>query len=139
MIVPHDLDTLTLTFPTFSDERGLLSVAEGAGGVSFTPEGLPFIPQRVFWLYNIPTEKERGGHAHRSCWEALVALQGSVEVTLRSATAERTFLLNSPTKGILIPPAIWCDLKHFSSDCICLCMASEPYDATGYITEFKTE
>lgn len=133
MIVPHDLDTLTFSIPTFRDERGTLSVVDGLA------DELPFVPQRVFWIYNLPADSQRGGHAHRSCWEALIAIQGSVEVTLRSATAERSFVLDSPTQGVLIPPAVWCDLKHFTPNSICLCLASEAYDASGYITEFRTE
>lgn len=132
MITPHNLEQLLLTFPTFTDHRGSLTVADSIAAM------LPFVPQRIFWIHGIPSKAQRGGHAHRTCWELLVALHGSLSVTLKSSTHERTFVLDNPAQGLLIPPGVWCTLHHFSDQSLCLCMASEPYCKEGYITEFHT-
>lgn len=130
MIVAHNLEELLFHFPTLTDERGSLTVAEQ------TPSSLPFSPQRVFWIYDLAQSSERGGHAHRTCWEMLVAVSGRFSVTLKSSTCERTFTLHTPQQGLLIPPGVWCTLHDFSPQSVCLCMASEPYEEAGYIKEF---
>src|SRR5206468_1316023 len=52
------------------DLRGSVSVAEFAD--------LPFVPQRAFTVYGVPSESVRGAHAHRECAQLLVCVAGSV-------------------------------------------------------------
>lgn len=142
-------DDLLFRFSTHVDVRGTLVVAP-----SLQEPALPFMAKRVFWITHIPTGAERGGHAHRTCHEALVAVQGSCCITLLSpsikhnqeevvsnaspegttmAFEQRDYELSSPDVALHIPPMVWCRLHSFSPDCALLCFASEVYNESGYI------
>lgn len=98
---------------------------------------VPFLPQRVFYLYDIPGGASRGAHAHRSCHQFLVAASGSFEVLLDDGKTQRIVLLNRPYMGLHIPPLIWAQEINFSSGAVCLVLASEKYDAGDYIRDYS--
>src|SRR5215216_1796974 len=79
--------------PTISDERGSLAVAELGGA-------LPFSAARAFVVYDLPGAIARGGHAHRSCEQFLVAVAGSVVVTVDDGRERHEHLLDSPSVGL---------------------------------------
>ncbi|MBR1889832.1 MAG: FdtA/QdtA family cupin domain-containing protein [Alloprevotella sp.] len=112
------------------DSRGHLSVVENNQHL------IPFDIQRVFWIYGIPQNSVRGGHAHKTCGELLIALRGTVLVELSDGKKRESFTLSHPNKGLYIPPNVWCDISFPTEDAICLCLASEPYDAAGYIHNY---
>lgn len=130
-IVPKEQGRI-VTIPSFRDHRGCLTVCEHEA------EGLPFRPRRTFWITGVPESEERGYHAHRTCTELVVAASGSVSIELSDAEGSQTYVLDSPERGLIIPPMCWCRLFDFSKDCVCICLASEPYDESGYI-ETKEE
>lgn len=109
----------------FVDERGKLQVLE-AGKV------FPFEIRRVFWISDIPEGRTRGGHAHWTCHEAVFAISGSFEIEIDDGKACHTYTIDSPTRGIMIPAGVWCELRHFTPGTVCLVMASQEYDASGY-------
>ena len=115
------------TLPEYQDGRGALGVAE-TDNLHF-----PFPVRRVFWIRNVPAGQTRGSHAHRTCAEVLIALSGSLKAHVANATRARDFSLNSPTQGLFIPAMTWCSFSDFTPDCICLCLASHPYEREGYI------
>lgn len=126
-------DNLTIKFDSFHDERGELTIAQTRNG-----HKLPFLAERVFWITNVPVGHDRGKHAHRTCWEALVAVKGSFTVKVDNGSdPARSFTLDNPQKGILIPPMLWCELSAFTPDAVCLCMASGNYDQEGYISDYN--
>lgn len=117
----------------YSDTRGYLSVVENRLDI-------PFDIKRIYYLYMVP-EVARGAHAHKALQQLLIATSGSVEVIMDDGTSKRSFMLDKPWKGLLIPPGLWRDLENFSPDAVLLCLASEKYDETDYIRdyeEFKT-
>ena len=125
------LDDLILeNIPKISDPegRGNLSVIEQTT--------LPFIPQRVYYLYDVPSDASRGGHAHISLKQCLIALSGSFDVVLHDGQNKKIVHLNKPNKGLIIPTGIWRELENFSSGSVCLVLASEPYDESDYIRGF---
>lgn len=127
-------DCRVIDLPSFTDPRGTLTLVDSEVAQS----RLPFIPRRVFWIHDVPTAAERGQHAHRSCWELVMAISGSFSLTLSDGTQEKMFCLNSPNSGVLIPPMVWCRLHDFSQGCVCLTLASDDYDIDGYINDLQT-
>lgn len=123
---------LLIQFPCFRDERGCLSVAdyEACGE-------LPFEIRRVFWVYGVPGEARRGGHAHRTCEELLIAVSGSFEVEVFDGHGRQSFCLDDPSEGLHVPANVWCELKHFSEGAVCLVLASQEYDSGGYINNLE--
>ena len=125
----NSLDNIQhISIPKIVDQRGNLSVIE--------KNTVPFEIKRVYYLYDVPSGAERGGHAHKEQQEFLIALSGSFDVILNDGTATQTHTLNKPNQGLLITSRIWRELKNFSSGSVCLVIASDVFQETDYIREF---
>lgn len=98
---------------------------------------IPFEIKRVYYLYDIPSGETRGGHAHKNLYQLLVAASGSFSVELFDGIKSARFNLNRPNTGLLIVPGIWREIENFSSGSICLVLASEVYDESDYIRDYK--
>lgn len=98
---------------------------------------IPFAIKRIYYLYDVPGGADRGGHAHKSLYQLIVAASGSFDVIIDDGTNKKKINLNHPYKGLLIVPGIWRDLTNFSSGSICLVLASELYDEIDYIRDYK--
>ena len=115
--------------PKITDPRGNLSVVE---------EGfLPYVVKRVYYLYDVPSGAYRGGHAHKEQQEFLIALSGSFEVILNDGENKKSFVLNKPNSGLLIPTGIWRELENFSSGSVCLVLSSGKFLESDYIREYE--
>ena len=126
----NTIDNVTLIeIPKVHDERGVLAVIE--------KEVIPFDIKRVYYLYDIPSDAYRGGHAHKKLRQFLVPLSGSFDVILKDGNDTKIVTLNKPNKGLLIVPGIWRELENFSSGAVCLVLASEVYDEADYISDYK--
>lgn len=108
------------------DERGVLSFTECKGK-------LPFDVERVFWIYDVPQGKARGGHAHRTCHELVFAVAGAFTMRVDDGQTAGEVRMDVPHRGILIPSGMWCELLDFAPGTVCVVLASQPYDPTGYI------
>jgi hypothetical protein len=97
---------------------------------------IPFEVNRIFYLYDIPGGESRGAHAHRDCWQFLMAASGSFSVLADDGTEKNSLFLNRPYQGVLIPPGIWASELDFSSGAVCLVLASHTYSAEDYIRNY---
>ena len=111
------------------DRRGNLSVVE--------KDCIPFQIKRVYYLYDVPSNAHRGGHAHKVQQEFLIALSGSFEVIIDDGKDRQRIMLNKPFRGLLIPSGIWRELENFSSGSVCLVLASDTFDENDYIRNYK--
>lgn len=98
---------------------------------------LPFNIQRVYYLYDVPSGVERGGHAHKELHQIVVAASGCFDVILDDGLNKKVVELNRPNFGLLIVPGIWRELINFSSGAICLVLASHIYIESDYIREYN--
>uniref|UniRef100_UPI0040493D3A sugar 3,4-ketoisomerase n=1 Tax=Flavobacterium sp. TaxID=239 RepID=UPI0040493D3A len=117
-----------INIPKIEDPRGNLSVIE--------MDVIPFPIKRVYYLYDVPSAAERGGHSHIEQQEFLIALSGSFDVILKDGKQEQTITLNRPFEGLLISNGIWRELKNFSSGSVCLVIASDVFKEEDYIRDF---
>ena len=109
---------------------GYISVAEAS-------EIIPFDIKRVFWTYYTPESIVRGRHAHYQTEQILVAVTGRIIVTTEMKNGEiDTFVLDSPNKGIYIPPTAWHTMQY-SHTAVQLVLASTTYLETDYIRDFE--
>jgi len=97
----------------------------------------PFNIKRVYFTYDIPTEAERGGHAHKNLYQLIFAASGSFNVSIDDGINQTSYFLNNPQKGLLITPGIWREINNFSTGSTVLVMASELYDEDDYIRDYK--
>jgi len=117
-----------IEIPKISEPRGNLSVIE--------KDVIPFEMKRVYYLYDVPSGAERGGHAHKNLQQFLIALSGSFDVILKDGQSEKKITLNKPNQGLLIKSGIWRELENFSSGSVCLVVASDVYKEEDYIREY---
>jgi dTDP-4-dehydrorhamnose 3,5-epimerase-like enzyme len=122
-------DLKLIEVPKIHDVRGNLSVIE-----NYT---IPYEIKRVYYLYDVPSDAQRGGHAHKKLKQFLIALSGSFDVVLKDSENEKTITLNKPNIGLLIVNGIWRELENFSSGSVCLVLASDVFDEEDYIREFN--
>lgn len=109
----------------------------GRGKLSFIEKDvIPFKIERVYYLYDVPSDAYRGGHAHKKLQQFIIALSGSFEVLLDDSEIKQKIMLNKPNKGLLIPTGVWRELDNFSSGAVCLVLASEEYDEDDYIRDY---
>ena len=112
----------------------VVTEADGTLGVTEFA-GLPFVPQRFFWLSAIHGDAIRADHAHRTCHQMLICLAGSLTATITDI--DRNVVEHTMSVGttIHLAPQNWLELSAFSKDAVLGVLASEPYDQREYITE----
>jgi dTDP-4-dehydrorhamnose 3,5-epimerase-like enzyme len=115
----------------------LPKILDARGNLTFIESGrhLPFELKRVYYLYDVPGGSERGGHAHKSLHQFLIAMSGSFDVILDAGRGRQRFHLNRSYYGLYIPPMVWRELDNFSSGSVALALASEFYDEDEYIRD----
>jgi len=108
---------------------GFISVAE--------KEKLPFKPKRIYWTYYTPENVERGSHAHINLEQILIAVSGSINLSLETVEGEKfDYLLNSPDKGVYIPNKCWRTMKY-SHNAVQICIANMTYLKNDYINSYE--
>lgn len=121
--------------PKVEDNRGNLSYLENR-------EQIPFNLERVYWIYDVPGGQKRGSHAFRQQEEIIIALSGSFDVVLDDGKEKRKHQLNRSYNALYVPRMMWRSLENFSTNSLCLVLASEPFSEDDYIRnyrEFKSE
>jgi len=97
---------------------------------------IPFEVKRIYYLYDIPSNETRGGHAHKELYQLVIGASGSFNINLNDGVNNKSIFLNRPDFGLLIVPGIWRDLSDFSSGSVCLVFASEIYSENDYIRDY---
>ena len=115
-----------LNLPKIEDPRGNLTALESM-------REIPFAIQRVYWVYNVPGGEKRGGHAYRELQETIIALSGSFDVLVDDGTSTERYSLNRGYAGLYVSRLVWRQLENFSTNAVCLVLASAPYDERDYV------
>ena len=118
-----------ILMPTITDLRGNLTFGEYG-------KELPFIPKRYFIVFDVPSKDVRGEHAHRDLHQLLVCVKGSCCVALDDGVNRDRVVLDTPAKGLYLPPMIWATQYKYSQDAVLLVLASEKYDNADYIRDY---
>ncbi|MFC4109414.1 sugar 3,4-ketoisomerase [Micromonospora zhanjiangensis] len=111
------------------DLRGDLSVGEFERDV-------PFPVRRYFVVLDVPSEKVRGQHAHRTCHQFLICVKGQCSVVADDGVSRHEFLLRGPATGLHLPPMTWATQYRYSADATLLVFASHYYDPDDYIRDY---
>ncbi|MDJ0923762.1 MAG: WxcM-like domain-containing protein [Acidimicrobiia bacterium] len=117
------------SLPRFEDLRGALVPAD-------FESDLPFVPQRVFFVFDVPGEKVRGEHAHKACAQLLVAVHGALSVVVDDGERSQEVRLDRPSVGLLLPPRVWGIQYQFTEHAVLAVFASTPYDPDDYIRDY---
>jgi WxcM-like, C-terminal len=115
--------------PTRTDLRGALTIVGH--------DDIPFSIARIFYVYDIPGGVERGGHAHHVTEQFVLAAAGEFSLDLTDGASRRSFRLESPGRGVYVPPMIWDRLYEFSAGAVCLVLASTQYAESDYVRDWE--
>jgi dTDP-4-dehydrorhamnose 3,5-epimerase-like enzyme len=118
-----------LDAPVFQDLRGSLTVTDAAT--------LPFVPARIFTVYDVPSKEVRGEHAHRRCEQILTCVHGSVRVLWDDGRHRGEVELSGPSRSLYVPARVWGSQYAFVDDAVLVVLASLPYDPDDYIRTYE--
>lgn len=119
-----------INLKTFTDERGNLTVIERI---------IPFSIKRIFYIYGVDNSI-RGKHKHKKTIQAAISIKGSCKIFCKSGDWMdiQEFLLDSPSKCLILNPEDYHWMDEFSPDCILMVLASEYFNTGDYIySEYK--
>lgn len=123
------MNVTIIDIPKIENHLGNIAVVENSV--------VPFDIKRVYYLYDIPSSAQRGGHSHKKLQQVLIAISGSFDVVLNDGKIQKVVTLNKPDKGLLIEINIWRELQNFSSGAVCLVLASTVYEEADYIRNYE--
>ena len=118
-----------IDMPQLRDPRGDLTVIEG--GIH-----IPFEIRRVYYIYNVPVNAERGGHAHKELEQVIFALSGSFRIKIDDGRQKSEHWLRDPRKGLHISRLVWREIDSFSQGAVCMVIASQRYDESDYYRSY---
>jgi len=119
-----------VAIPILRDPYGAIGVVEGA-------QALPFEVRRFYFIGSVAEGATRGSHAHRSLTQLIIALAGSVVIDLDDGDSTKDYVLDDPSKGLLVPPGYWRTLRSFAPQTVIGVLASQEYDESDYIRSYR--
>ncbi len=116
----------------------LSKIQNSSGNITVVENGsnIPFDVKRIYYLYDVPSGQQRGGHAHYKLEQYIIAASGSFDVLLDDGKNKKKITLNRPNFALHIVSGLWRELHNFSSGSISLVLASEKYDEKDYIRDY---
>ena len=108
---------------TFTDVRGNLTVIEKV---------IPFDIKRIFYIYGVD-DSIRGGHRHKITRQAAICIQGSCCLYINNGRSEENYLLDRPSKCLVLEPQDWHTMYQFTNDAILMVLASTHFHQDDYI------
>jgi hypothetical protein len=123
-------DCKLISLPKIEDGRGNLTFIESCRHVDFEIK-------RVYYLYDVPGGADRGGHAHRTLRQLIIAASGSFDVILDDGQERKAVHLNRSYTGLYLAPMVWREIENFSGGSVCLVLASAYFDESDYIRDYQ--
>jgi len=120
-------DIKLIEFPFFQSEDADLPVYQACDDV-------PFDIKRIFTIV-AQNGCRRGFHTHIECAQLLVALKGTCKVLCDDGMQKKEVVLDSPSKGLLIPKTIWAE-QEYESGSVLMVMTDHLYDQDDYIRNY---
>ena len=98
---------------------------------------VPFEIKRIFYVYGVDNQDDRGKHSHHQTKQVLICLNGSVEVLCDDGKNRKIYILDEPNKGLYIPELIWDEQRYLSEDSVLLVLSNTNYDISDYIEDYN--
>ena len=119
-----------LELETFVDLEGSLVPIES--GLS-----IPFEIKRVFYVFEVHDQKDRGEHSHYKTEQVLICLSGKVKVLCDDGKDRKEWVLDKPNRALYIPNLILYEQTYLTSDSVLLVLANTGYDKSDYIIDYN--
>ncbi len=101
-------------------------------------QGVPFPLRRAFYIYDVPHDASRAGHAV-SCEFLMIAVSGQVTVSLSDGAHVSEVQLRDPRSGIHTMPGVFVELKAFSPGAVLLVLSSKLFSEVNYASSAFVE
>jgi dTDP-4-dehydrorhamnose 3,5-epimerase-like enzyme len=98
---------------------------------------VPFPIKRVFYVYGVKDQNDRGKHAHYKTKQVLICVHGKVEVLVDDGKKQQKYLLESPQQALYIPEMIWDEQVYLTEDTVLLVFSNTKYNPEDYIDDFN--
>ena len=122
-------DVKKFTLKTFTEPDGNLIPIEFDKDISFDVK-------RMFYVYDVHDQNDRGKHSHHKTKQILIAINGGVTVICDDGKKRRNYVLNEPNKALLIPEMIWDEQVYHSESSVLLVLSNTNYDVNDYIEDY---
>ena len=122
-------DVKKFTLKTFTEPDGKLTPIE-------LDKDIPFEVKRMFYVYDVHDQNDRGKHSHHKTKQILIAVNGGVTVICDDGKKRRNYVLNEPNKALLIPEMIWDEQVYHSESSVLLVLSNTNYDVNDYIEDY---
>ena len=123
------VDVKKFTLKTFTEPDGKLIPIE-------LDKDIPFEVKRMFYVYDVHDQNDRGKHSHHKTKQILIAVNGGVTVICDDGKKRRNYVLNEPNKALLIPEMIWDEQVYHSESSVLLVLSNTNYDVNDYIEDY---
>ena len=97
---------------------------------------VPFSIKRVFYVYGVKDQKNRGEHSHRKTEQIIICLNGKLEVLCDDGVNKKKYLLESPQQALYIPSMIWDEQNYLTNDTVMLVLCNNHYNINDYIDSY---
>jgi len=118
-----------INFDVMGDSRGSLIAIE-------QNKSIPFEIKRAYYIFDTQQGISRGFHAHKGLLQVAICLSGSCRMMVDDGVNQENYILDSPSKGLLIGSPVWREMHDFTENCVLLVLASEYYDEGDYIRSY---
>ena len=97
---------------------------------------IPFDVKRIFYVYGVKDQDDRGKHSHHKTKQVLICLSGEVKVVCDDGKERKNYILSKPNQALYIPEMIWDEQTYMSEDSVLLVLANTHYDVKDYIEDY---
>ena len=122
-------DVKKFTLKTFTEPDGKLTPIE-------LDKDIPFEVKRMFYVYDVHDQNDRGKHSHHKTKQILIAVSGGVTVVCDDGKERRNYVLNEPNRALYIPEMIWDEQIYYSEDSVLLVLSNTNYEPDDYIEDY---
>jgi UDP-2-acetamido-3-amino-2,3-dideoxy-glucuronate N-acetyltransferase len=98
---------------------------------------LPFAPRREFYVRGVSQGNVRGAHAHKTCHQFMICVNGACSVSLDDGARRSEVRLESASMGLHVQPGVWSMQFNHTPDAVLIVLASHPYDADDYLHDYS--
>tara|TARA_B110000196_G_C21062750_1_gene623253 strand:+ start:548 stop:964 length:417 start_codon:yes stop_codon:yes gene_type:complete len=123
-------DVKLISLKTFIEPDGNLVPIEGNIDI-------PFLINRVFYVFGVKDQNDRGKHSHHKTKQILICLKGKVTVVCDDGKNKQTWVLDKPNKALYIPEMIWDEQLYSTPDTVLLVLSNTKYDINDYIEDYE--
>ena len=98
---------------------------------------VPFEVKRMFYVFGVHNQNDRGKHSHHKTKQLLISVNGSVTVVCDDGFERKEWVLDEPYKALYIPEMIWDEQIYKDENSVLLVLANTVYNHLDYIEDYE--